>query len=57
MTTVEDILKACQFVKQAGTSSKVPVNITTLERICRDAKLWADAPDVFKDAIRQAGAK
>jgi uncharacterized protein HemY len=57
MNTIDDVLKACQFVKQAGTSSKVPVPIIVLERLCREAKLWADAPDVFKDAIKQAGAK
>ena len=57
MQTIDDVLKACQFVKQTGTSSKVPVPIIVLERLCREAKLWADAPDVFKDAIRQAGLK
>lgn len=57
MQTADDILKACQFIREAGTSSRLPVPIIALERICRDAKLWADAPDVFKDAIRQAGAK
>jgi hypothetical protein len=50
--TVDEILAACQFVKQAGTSSKVPVNITTLERICHDAKAWQSTPQVIKDAAK-----
>ena len=56
MQTPDDILTACRQIKEAGTSSKVPVPITVLERICRDAKAWSEAPAILKDAIT-AGAK
>ena len=57
MQTADDILKACAFVREAGTSSRVPVPIIVLERLCREAKLWADAPDLLKDAIKAARAE
>lgn len=57
MQTADDILKACAFVREAGTSSRVPVPIIVLERLCNDAKLWQNAPDLLKDAIRQARAE
>jgi hypothetical protein len=54
MQTVEDVLKACQFIREAGTSSRVPVPIIVLERLCQDARLWQNAPDILKDAIKSA---
>jgi hypothetical protein len=55
--SVEQVLEDCRRIKEAGTSSKVPVPITVLERLCRDAKAWAEAPQIVKDAAIAAGAK
>ena len=55
MQTVEDVEKACAFVREAGTSSRVPVPITTLLRLCADAKAWQAAPQILKDAAAKVG--
>ena len=52
MNTIHDVLMACRAVKEAGTSSKVPVPITVLERLCRDALFWQNAPPMMRDAIK-----
>lgn len=55
MNTIHDVLMACRTVKEAGTSSKVPVPISMLERICRDALFWQNAPPMMRDAIKTMG--
>lgn len=55
--SVDQVMEDCRRIKAAGTSSKVPVPIVVLERLCADAKLWQSAPDLLKDAIKQARAE
>ncbi len=55
--TTDEILSACRLIKQAGTSSKVPVPIATLEQLARDAAAWRSAPDQIKDAAKLMGVK
>lgn len=50
--TVDEILAACRFVKETGTSSKVPIPIVTLEKLCADAKAWAETPGYVKDVAK-----
>jgi hypothetical protein len=50
--SAEQVLEDCRRVKEAGTSSKVPVPIVTLEKLCRDALAWQTAPQILKDAVR-----
>ena len=57
MQTVEDVEKACAFIREAGTSSRVPVPITTLLKLCADARAWQSAPPLMKDAIKAARAE
>lgn len=49
--TADDVLNDCRRIKEAGTSSKVPVPITVLERLCHDAKKWQAAPQMLKEAV------
>jgi hypothetical protein len=49
--TAEQALEACQFFRESGASSRVPVPIVSLEKLCRDAMAWQSAPQVFKDAV------
>jgi hypothetical protein len=55
--TTDQILAACRMVKEAGTSSKVPVPIVTLEPLARDAELWRSLPPDIKDAVKLIGGK
>lgn len=55
MNTIHDVLTACRKVKEAGTSSKVPVPIAMLERLCRDALMWQHAPQMMREAIKTMG--
>lgn len=50
--TIHDILQACRSIKEAGTSSKVPLPITVIESLCRDALMWRNAPEAMRDAIK-----
>lgn len=52
MNTIHDVLTACKRVKESGTSSKVPVPISMLEKLCRDALMWQHAPPMMRDAIK-----
>jgi hypothetical protein len=56
MTTIEDVLKACQFVREAGTSSRVPVPIIALEKICRDALAWQSTPAYIREVAEAVRA-
>jgi hypothetical protein len=42
--SVDQVLEDCRRTKEAGTSSKVPVPIIVLEKLCADAKMWAETP-------------
>ena len=55
--SVDQVIEDCRRIKEAGTSSKVPVPIVVLERICADAKAWASAPEYVKDVVRSLEAK
>lgn len=52
--TVDEILFACRSVKEAGTSSKVPVPISALEKLCRDALAYQSMPKFVKDLAQEA---
>jgi hypothetical protein len=47
----DQILADCRRVKEAGTSSKVPVSIVALEKLCADAKAWAETPAYVRDVV------
>jgi hypothetical protein len=49
--SVDQVLEDCRRVKEAGTSSKVPVHIVTLEKLCADAKRWAETPAYVRDVV------
>lgn len=51
--TIHEILTACRSIKEAGTSSKVPLPITTIEQLCRDALMWRNAPQMVREAIEK----
>ena len=55
MQTADDVLRACAFIKSAGTSSRVPVPITVLEKLCRDAIAWNSAPEMMRQAVKEMG--
>jgi hypothetical protein len=57
MQSADDVLAACKFIRETGTSSRVPVPIVTLERLCADAKRWNDAPQFVREAAAAARAK
>ena len=50
--TTEQILAACRMVKEAGTSSKVPIPICTLEELARDAEQWRSMPEQIREAAK-----
>ena len=55
--TADQILEDCRRIKEAGTSSKVPVPIVALEKLCRDALMWQQTPAYIRDvaeAVRDA---
>ncbi len=47
--TINDILQNVRLVKEAGTSSKVPVPINVLEQLCQQALQWQRLPEALKD--------
>jgi hypothetical protein len=47
----DQILADCRRIKEAGTSSKVPVSIVALEKLCADAKMWAETPAYVRDVV------
>jgi hypothetical protein len=49
--SVDQVLEDCRRVKEAGTSSKVPVPIIVLEKLCADAKMWAETPAYVRDVV------
>lgn len=53
----EDILAACRQIKEAGTSSKVPIPIITLEQLARDAAAWRATPDYIREVARTVREK
>jgi hypothetical protein len=55
--SVEQILQDCRRIKEAGTSSKVPVNITILEELARDAAAWRSTPECIREAARAVRGK
>lgn len=55
--TAEQVLEDCRRIKEAGTSSKVPVNITVLEKLCRDALNWQQTPAYVKDVVEAVRAR
>jgi hypothetical protein len=55
--TADQILEDCKRIKQAGTSSKVPVPIAVLEQICADAKRWQATPGYIRDVVEAVRAK
>ena len=52
--TATDILEMCRWVKESGRSSKVPVPISALEKLCRDALAYQSMPKFIKDAAQEA---
>jgi hypothetical protein len=50
--SVDQVLEDCRRIKEAGTSSKVPVPIVILEKLCADAKAWQSTPQVIRDAAK-----
>ena len=50
--TVDQILENCRRIKEAGTSSKVPVPIVDLEKLCRDALMWQQTPEYVRDVAK-----
>jgi hypothetical protein len=55
--TADQVLEDCRRIKQAGTSSKVPVPISVLEQICADAKRWQATPGYIRDVVEAVRAK
>lgn len=53
--TIHEILNACRTIKEAGTSSKVPLPITTIEELCKDALMWRNAPPMMREAVKSLG--
>ena len=53
--SVDQVLEDCRRIKEAGTSSKVPVPIVILEKLCHDAKAWQSTPQVIRDAAKAVG--
>lgn len=49
--SADQILEDCRRIKAAGTSSKVPVPIVVLEKLCADAKMWAETPAYVRDVV------
>jgi hypothetical protein len=49
--SVDQVIEDCRRVKAAGTSSKVPVPIVVLEKLCADAKRWAETPAYVRDVV------
>lgn len=50
--TIDEVLQNCRLVKEAGTSSKVPVPIVVLEKLCAAARAWEQTPDYVKDVAK-----
>jgi hypothetical protein len=50
--SVDQVLEDCRRIKEAGTSSKVPVPIVILEKLCADARAWQNTPQVIRDAAK-----
>jgi hypothetical protein len=55
--TADQVLEDCRRVKQAGTSSKVPVPIATLEKLCRDALAWQATPAYIREVAEAVRAQ
>lgn len=55
--TIEEIFAACRTIKEAGTSSKVPVPIVTLEALARDASRWRETPAYIRDVAEAVKAR
>lgn len=49
--TADQLLEDYRRIKEAGTSSKVPVPIIVLEKLCADAKAWAETPAYVRDVV------
>ena len=54
--TADQILEDCRRIKQAGTSSKVPVPIAVLEQLCADAKRWQATPAYIREVAEAVRA-
>jgi len=55
--TVADILQSVRLVKEAGTSSKVPLPINVIEQICEQALAWQRLPEALKEYAQEGAAK
>ena len=55
--TADQVLEDCRKVKAAGTSSKVPVPISVLEQLCRDALAWQATPAYIREVSEAVRAQ
>lgn len=50
MTTLEDIDRAIEFLRETGTSSRVPIPLIIAKQLVEDARRYRALPPLVRDA-------